>query len=146
MTGPSENLSVQLLDGVLLLVHSDRPFARDEWLTFIDTWRDNASTVRGVLVLTPGPGPDSRGRQEVLDLLKFNPKTGIAVVTESKLARGIVTALSWAAGLRVKSFSEAHLQEAMESVSVAAGAKGGVETALQTMQRGLGVERRLVGV
>ncbi|MBL9106518.1 MAG: hypothetical protein JNL82_36680 [Myxococcales bacterium] len=103
---------------VVILVHSKDAPADDEWEEYIRDVRTWAPTIRAVLVISEGGGPNSLQREQMehaLDRERFKGKT--AVVTLSRVARGIVTALSWF-NPNIKAFSTIQIPAALEYLEV----------------------------
>jgi hypothetical protein len=106
----------------------------------MDAWRRHPE-VTTQLVFTLGGGPNVFQRRQSLEVLNArpagSPKT--AVLTESLLVRGMVTALSWFATNGVAAFSSGALDEALDFLNV-------VDTQLRfELVRRLAVLRRAVG-
>jgi hypothetical protein len=89
-------VSVGLLSRVLVIVHGDVPPSREDWVHVCDHIRDNYRDARGQLVMTAGPAPNAAQRKAALDLLpKDYVAPAAAVLTETVLVRGVLTALNW---------------------------------------------------
>ena len=103
---------------VIVLVHTKDSPTDEEWKAYCDDARKWRTQVRGILVLSEGGGPNSVQRGELeaaLDHPEYNAKT--AVVTLSRVARGIVTALSWFTP-KIKAFSTLQIPAALEYLEV----------------------------
>ncbi|MEM7157467.1 MAG: STAS/SEC14 domain-containing protein [Myxococcota bacterium] len=97
----------------VLLVHGADPPNDDEWARYADVLRDAAnSSGRGLLALTDGVGPNALQRKQVSDV-----KMRGAIVTLSRVARGIVTALGWV-GVEIKAFPPEDLEDALDYLEI----------------------------
>jgi hypothetical protein len=98
---------------LLLLVLGERPPTKDEWagwLTFVGAGSYNEPRV---LVHSAGGGPDAAQRRGLAQILARYPRTSVAVLVDSFLGRGIVTALGWTYG-NFASFRTAELRAALQ--------------------------------
>lgn len=105
----------------MLCVHANEPPSSEDWDAFVQARDGHVPPVRGLLVIAPPRATiDVRQRGNVKTFLKYTGAR-LAVVTESRVVRGLVTAVAWF------------------NVRVAAYAPDGVEEALSFL--GLGSER-----
>lgn len=97
-----------------VLVHGRENPADDEWGPYIEALRDLVTRVGEitVLVVTDGGGPNSVQRAELNERVLAGRTMLGAVVTESRIARGIVTALSWF-NSGIKAYPPVRLREAL---------------------------------
>lgn len=105
----------------LLLIHTKENPTDEEWKAYLNDakhWRDK---IEGFLVISEGGGPNTLQRGEMNDVLEAEKRGGkTAVVTLSRLARGIVTALSWF-NPGIKAFSTLNIPAALDYLGVPAG-------------------------
>lgn len=103
----------------ILLVHSKDTPTDEEWKPYIEdcrAWRDK---IEGFLIVSEGGGPNTLQRGEMNDALEAEKRGGkTAVVTLSRVARGIVTALSWF-NPDIKAFSTLSIPAALDYLGVA---------------------------
>jgi hypothetical protein len=111
-----ERLSVDLL---LLTLGACRPSARDwqAWLHFVEAGHYSRPRV---IVHSAGGGPDATQRRALADVMRAYPSTKVAVMVDSVLGRGIVTALGWLYG-GFSAFGTKELGRALEYLDVAPG-------------------------
>jgi len=110
-----KTLRYELADSILLLVHGDGPPSEIDWDDYTHTLHTHAKAneVTGVLVATDGAGPDGRQRVKLNDLVKQRGGSfPTAVVTDSVVARGIVTAFGWF-NPKVRAFTPGELAGAL---------------------------------
>lgn len=103
---------------LVILVHAKDAPTDPEWDTYCGDVRTWATSIRGILVISEGGGPNSlqRGQMEVaLDRERYTGKT--AVVTLSRVARGIVTAMSWF-NPGIKAFSTIQIPNALDYLEI----------------------------
>lgn len=111
----------QRIGNIFVLAHTqDGPDAA-EWNAYLDDLERRATNVGAVrtLVVTEGGGPDTRQRTRLNEILAGAP-TLAAIVTDSLVARGIVTALGWF-NPDIRPFSLASLSEAMRYLGLTDG-------------------------
>lgn len=93
-----------------------------------------AGFVRAVLVVAEGPsaaGPDARHRAKMARAGLLRVPT--AVVTESVLARGIMTAVSWL-GAPIQGFAPAQLSRACDYLKVSSSVRARITDRLEAMR------------
>lgn len=96
-----------------ILVHGVDPPGQQEWLDYVEVIRqlDNTNGI-GVCVLTDGVGPNAVQRKMITEF-----KMRSAVVTSHRVARGMVTALSWI-GVAIKAFAPEDMVKALDFLDV----------------------------
>lgn len=69
----------------------------EEWRKLLDFMRSNKDSVRGAIVFVHGDnGLTAKQRSELADVIKLmRPGFRTAVLTESRVTRGVLTALNW---------------------------------------------------
>lgn len=103
--------------GVMVQVHHLRP-RDDEWDLMLEAMRVANPRLLGIIVVAPsGDGPSPTQRKQIGVLASNYPPTfrGVAMLSDSLLARGSLTAISWL--IRVKferrAFAMGDLEPAM---------------------------------
>lgn len=109
---------------LVVLVHTDHDPDPDEWQRFIDDANARVGSFRGFLIVTSGGSLDAAQRSDAIDLIKRSGASA-AVITESAMVRGAVTAVSWFGG-KAKAFPAAKLTDALEYAGVEQAARGNV--------------------
>ncbi|MCH9686671.1 MAG: hypothetical protein K0V04_34885 [Deltaproteobacteria bacterium] len=100
---------------LILLVHGRIAPTKEEWAQYVTFLQEAAEQdVNGLLVLTDGVGPDSTQRRMVSSI-----ELRTAVVTHSRIARGIVTALSWM-GANIQAFALTQIDDSLGFLNVPA--------------------------
>ena len=106
---------------VMAIARSERVFTvvygadaptNEEWTRCLALFQERAGQPSRFLVQTHGGGPDAKQRKVLADTLR-NEDARIAVMTDSILARGILTALAWL-GLPQRGFALHDLRAAAE--------------------------------
>ncbi len=102
---------------IVILVHNKDTPSDEEWTRYCEDVQRWRKSVEGILVVSEGGGPNTmqRGSLETALGEDFTGKT--AVVTLSRIARGIVTALSWV-NSRIKAFATNQMNAAADHVGV----------------------------
>lgn len=106
----------------LLVAHAPGPIPDSEWDRFLGRASDvlDAHGSVNFLVRTDGAGPNGlqRGR---LEALVAKGTLRIAVLTKSRIARGIVTAISWTQRIDIKAFDPAADQAVAHHLGLSQG-------------------------
>ena len=105
-------LSYDALGSLVLFVNGERAPDREEWKTYVAFLKERAAehaTVR-LVVVSGSAGPDSVQRQQLADSVSAK-QLRTAVVSDSVVARGVVTAFRWY-GLDVSAFKSSAIDEA----------------------------------
>ena len=83
----------------VVLVHARENPTDEEWRAYVDAlrnWVDRVGERLVSLVVTEGGGPNTVQRTDLNDtLLKAHGSFATAVITDSRVVRGMVTAMSW---------------------------------------------------
>ena len=125
----SKSILFERRDQIVLLVHSADPPNNADWDEYVQALAKAARNgATGLLVLTDGVGPDSTQRKMISDI-----KLRTAVVTLSRMARGIVTALGWL-GANIRAFAPDQMDEALDSLGVPAADREAVSRRLAAMR------------
>ncbi|HKU44116.1 MAG TPA: hypothetical protein VJR89_38410 [Polyangiales bacterium] len=85
--------------GVMVEVVTDQPPSQ-EWTAMMRYMVENAARIRCVLVLNHGDsGPTATQRSELKETLThLQPKLPVAILTDSRVARAVMTAILWITG------------------------------------------------
>jgi hypothetical protein len=117
----------------LVLVHGEKPPTAEEWTAYVAFLRKNwVQRVSRLLVVTPGPAPTAKQRQEMNH--GWTCEGRIAIVTPSAIARGIVTALSWFSKDVYKTFAPQNLDDAVAFLELPFNAGGEVKKLIFSLQ------------
>jgi serine/threonine protein kinase len=97
---------------VMLCVHANEPPSPEDWQAFVDARDARAETLKGLLVVAPPKATiDVRQRENVRKFLKLTG-TRLAVITESRVVRGLVTAVGWFTS-QVRAFAMDEVEEGL---------------------------------
>lgn len=130
-----------------LVVHSEDPPASEDWDVFITERGEHPTDITApTLIYSAGGGPNSmqRGQLESLMNEKNAKHLRVAVVTPSRLVRGIGTAVSWFQP-NLKVFAPADLEKAYEHLDMAGELRQQCQARLQEMAGQLGVSVAAAG-
>lgn len=115
MAAGSYNLLCSRRGALVLLVQTASDPTLAEWETFLDATSEAMAGNGGkcrVVVTTAGGKPDSELRARSLDRgWRNNPNSPVVVITEDRLALGVITVFSWF-GLNIRAFKEKNLDAA----------------------------------
>ncbi|MCA9684406.1 MAG: hypothetical protein KC457_19585 [Myxococcales bacterium] len=93
-------------DDVYLVVHYTSVASAEDWKRFI-TSANEAPKLGGLLVVAGGAKLEADQRNDIRDLYEKH-KMKIGVLSDSRITRGITTALSWF-GIQVRAFRSSEL-------------------------------------
>jgi hypothetical protein len=111
------NTACQRVRSAILLVHGAEAPTAEEWKTYLALVEDSRTVATQVLVHTEGGGPNASQREAVQNLYStYKPVSPpVAVLSNSVIARGIVTAISWRYGReKIRAFSPSELEAALD--------------------------------
>ncbi len=114
-------MACQRVRTVILLVHGPDNPTQPEWNEYLKLVEESRNLVTQVLVSTKGGGPTPTQRAAVQDLYNtYKPSAPpVAVLAESIIARGIVTAISWKYGTdKIRAFAPVELDAALTWLKV----------------------------
>jgi hypothetical protein len=102
-------------DVVAVNVNTDLDPSDEDWDAYLKDITQYVKGLKGVLIYTPKSGPSAPQRARANAAFE-GTKAGIptAVMTGSRMVRGIVTAFSWALGGKIKAFAPNDFQGAVE--------------------------------
>lgn len=128
-----------VVNSVALMVHTKDNPSDDEWSDFMTRLRQDRGKYGCALIFTDGGGPSTMQRGQMNDAFEeMGFKGKVAVVTISRLARGIVTALSWF-NPNVKAFTPLQINAALEYLEVPAKDQDKVRGELTRVRTQLGL-------
>jgi hypothetical protein len=107
-------------DVVAVAVNTDMDPSDEDWDAYLKDVITHVNGLKGVLVYTPRSGPSAPQRARAnaaFEASKADIPT--AVMTGSRMVRGIVTALSWALGGKIKAFAPDDFQGAVDFLELA---------------------------
>ena len=135
-----KGLAIDAFETTLLVAHGHSAPTEVEWQQLMAAWASHPEMTTQ-LVFTLGGGPNVVQRRQSLEVLNArpggSPKT--AVMTDSLVVRGMVTALSWFATNRVAAFGPGALDDAFNFLGIFE------EVRRDQLAKRLAVLRRLVG-
>lgn len=123
----------------LILVHTKDAPEETEWKEYVAAARGWKKDIQAFLVVSEGGGPNAMQRAELdeaIDIERHPGKT--AVVTVSRIARGIVTAISWFSP-GIKAFGTNQLAPAIEYLGASAAEVEAVINEVRRLKKDLGI-------
>jgi hypothetical protein len=127
-------------DTVAIVVHGDQAPSDDDWEQYIRDVVANCRTLKGVLVYTGNSGPTAPQRARSSDAFReAGAEINTAIMTSSRLVRGIVTALTWAVGGKVKAFSTMEFNQAAAYLGLDEDGQLRTKIVLKQLARAAGV-------
>lgn len=106
----------QVVPGIVLIsVNTDVPPSDEDWDGYLEDVAREINNIKGVLVYSEAVGPSATQRARVDEASQqHDVELKTAIMTGSRLVRGVVTALNWAQGGKVKAFPTTGFQEAVD--------------------------------
>src|SRR5262245_37441731 len=98
-----KTLRWSFVDHFMLLAHGSASPDLEEWTLYCRDFEEHASNMAGTIVVTDGVGPNARQRSLLVEAQGKHVRPA-AIVTSSRLALGIMTAINWLGG-DLKGFS-----------------------------------------
>lgn len=123
----------------LVAVHRPVPIDRDEWMHFLDAAESIARSAGHVKVLVRSEdkgGPDASQRADLNERFE-KLKMRVAVLTASRVTRGIAMALQWLKVIDIKAFPPADVDKALDFLETPADARPEVVATLRELQERL---------
>lgn len=109
-------MAFAVIEGILIAVHGEQNPRQDEWDAYLTLCEEQADDIRSTLVVSAGGGPNSGQRSALNDL--FDGKSpAVAVCTDSRATRGIVTAISWF-NRSIRAFRRTSVSEALRYLEI----------------------------
>jgi hypothetical protein len=112
MASTARSLMFTILGDTLLVVHGPMDPEPEEWRELMAASRSTAQSYRRCLVLAGGVTLKAKQRSELADLVNTNG-CRVAVLIDSAIARGMVTALGWVTGNKYRAFAMGAIDDAM---------------------------------
>lgn len=98
------NMRSRRIGSTIFAVHTPTPPAQDEWDEFVECARKALEHGPArILVRTSGGGPNTRQRRQINGVCAGR-KVRAAIMSDSKIVRGIVTTLSWMRAMDIQAF------------------------------------------
>ncbi len=124
----------------MLAVYTENPPGDEEWAEYLRVVGD-LQPKDAMLILSAGGGPSLMQRRDLEEATSHH--TGrVAVVTTSRIARGIVTALSWL-DRNIKAFDPTHRDAAFDYLEIADEGREDLLVKAQAMAAHLGVSDKI---
>lgn len=124
---------------LLILVHTKDAPENDEWKEYVNSARQWRKDIQAFLVVSDGGGPNTMQRAELDEAIDIEHHPGkTAVVTVSRIARGIVTAISWFSP-GIKAFGTNQMQQAIEYLGMSPAEVDSVVNEVNRLKKGLGI-------
>lgn len=128
--------------GILhIAVHTDESPSDEDWDAYLRDVVEHSKTIKGVLVYTVRVGPSAPQRARASELFKsLNVDLHSVIMTGSRVTQGIVTALSWAIGQKIKAFSTSDFEGAVKYLGLDADEQIKVRVVLRQLARAAELE------
>lgn len=135
-------MQFRAVEDVFVVVHKADPPTEQEWEEYVDYCIALPQSCNKTLVLTLGGGPNAKQRNALQKRFLVEHPMTVAVMTDSTMVRGIVTALNWF-NPKAKAFPYANgtgVPDALAHLGVqgVAGQRVGIE--LQKLRLELGLK------
>lgn len=128
---------VRVLEGdIVVAVYGESSPLDEEWKEYLAVLEPLSDSYR-MVIFSAGGSPSTMQRRD-LEAVTRNHKSRVAVVTSSRTARGVVTAISWF-DREIKAFAPSKHQEAFAYLELGPDDIDAVLRAVRDMGRTLGV-------
>jgi len=124
------NMVFRRMGTTQLVAHGRKNPTDAEWAEFVAASSASLTAIDSVLVFTAGGALNAAQRAEVQKLFG---RVRISVLTDSIVARGVVTALGWF-GVPIRAFPPGDLEAAMNHLRVAAARRAELGSALNELK------------
>lgn len=132
----SRTLAFQRVANCILLVHVDKEPADSEWDQYVQWFGPNIDT--RVLVYSKGGAPTAAQRDKLKRVVdKHGKRVVTAVMTDSQIARGVMTALKWFLK-DMSAFPTKDLEGALKFLEIPEGLKGQFSKSISTLMSEMG--------
>ena len=115
------NMACTRVGTLWLAAVGERPISDDTWHEYLE---QSASSVRlagpfhGILLWAPKHGPSAAQRKmltgEFADAVRIDTQRRVALISESALVRGTITAINWFTRVNTAAFAPRHAQRALD--------------------------------
>jgi hypothetical protein len=116
------SMAWSIFDEIVVTLHNGKPPRDVDWAEYMSDVERTGVRLRGILVIPRGTRITPKQRVEVQKWFEVN-KARAALVTDSAVSRGVVTALSWF-GVAIKAYRESELEDAMRYLAIPREAHG----------------------
>jgi hypothetical protein len=130
-------IACQRVRSTILLVHGPSPPTQSEWDKYVALVDSSREGVTRVLVDTAGGAPNATQRAEVQQAYNKYPNGAppVAVLSESMIARGVVTAFSWAYGRdRIRAFAPVEFDAALDWLAIDKSSADDIRRAMSALK------------
>ncbi len=108
-------------DRVLMVIQGNHRPTDASHSAFLQFMRDHGHEYDAMLVFSPGGTPDMVQRKKMVEVLNLKRRP-IAVLTHSKIVRGVVTAVSWFLETPLRPFAPEDIDAAITFIGQGANA------------------------
>jgi hypothetical protein len=129
-------LAYAFLDSTCILVHTHEAPDEAEWKALVAGLAEDQG-IRGMFVFTNGASLNVQQREDMKKVARSGVK--MAVLTESKIVRGALTAIGWLGG-SMRPFRHADVHSAIKWLVPATEDAARVRSVLRALQDQLGIE------
>jgi len=138
----AKTLHWRLVPGVIMItVHTKETPSDEDWDEYLADVKKHVKEVRGVLVYSESAGPTAPQRARINDLYKaLNVKMRTAIMSGSRLVRGVVTAMSWTLADDIKSFATTEFDKTVQYLELTEDETLRVKIVLKGLARGAAIE------
>jgi hypothetical protein len=133
-----KNVAFTIQDDILLAVFGPRNPQDEEWEAYLAAYQRIPAGRAKVVSFTSGGGPNSSQRMRLQEILQGG-RQACAVITRSRIARGIVAALAWF-NPDVRAFAPERLGDALAFLGLPPGAREPLLDAADRLEAELGGE------
>ena len=127
-----QNLVFQALGGLIVAVYNEHPPTDEDHRKALAVFRTMDFDRAKFLGVTRGGAPTPAQRKELTDTLRGR-ELQAAIVSDVRLVRGVVTALSWF-NRKIRAYSMGEMEQALEYLEVPEGKRDRVRATVRHLE------------
>jgi hypothetical protein len=137
----NKTMVYKLVGQVLVTLHTEKSPDDQEWEPYFRFSTTLPPTCRRMLVISRGGGPNAKQRKYVNEAYTKDVKMTVAVVNDSTMVRGIVTALGWFnSHIKPFPYTDTGLEDAFKYLDIQGKEAGHLLAEIRKMKLELGMK------
>lgn len=129
------DMAYELVGDTLVLCHNDKTPSDADWNAWVSATLEVAH--KKVLISSHGGGPSAAQRTRLSQARSSLPPEQVALLSDSSVLRGVLTAVAWLTGNNVKPFSPRELTEALRWLGLPLERQREIEVLIARLHRTL---------
>ena len=126
---------------VHIVVHTEEAPSDEDWKAYVEDAGQYITDIKGLLVYSFKVGPSASQRAySSAAFKKMGADLSVAIMTGSRVTQGIVTAISWAIGDKIRAFSSRDFAGAVDYIGLDFDEQIKTRVVLRQLARSAGLE------